>query len=322
MTYTLTPGRWRGLQNTSTFRHVFTILAFDQRGSYAEMLPAGTDYAAAAAIKGEVVEALSPFVSAVLLDPDYGLTASQRMASGCGLLLSVEKSGYSGDSTYRKTEFDPAWNVAKIKRVGAQAVKLMVYYHPHSGALAEELEQMTAGLIAECHRYDLPIYLEPMSYSLDKAVKKESAEFAATRQQVVVETARRLSALQPDVLKLEFPLEVKHDHDRDRWRAACAAVSEVASVPWVLLSAGVDFETFAEQTLIACQQGASGYLAGRAIWKECVVMPPAERAAFLTTTARERVERLNAIAAQHARPWTDFYHPVTLEKGWYAQYDA
>ncbi|MFQ3648081.1 MAG: hypothetical protein SNJ80_14235, partial [Anaerolinea sp.] len=103
---------------------------------------------------------------------------------------------------------------------------------------------------------------------------------------------------------------------------ACAAVSEASSVPWVLLSAGVDFDTFAEQTLIACQQGASGYLAGRAIWKECVVMSPEERGRFLATTARERVEKLNAIAEQNARPWTDFYQSMTLEKGWYAQYDA
>jgi tagatose 1,6-diphosphate aldolase len=322
MTETLTPGRWRGLQNTSTARGIFNILAFDQRGSYTALLPAGTDHAAAAAIKCEVVRALSPVVSAVLLDPDFGPAAAQQMSPGCGLLFSLEKSGYSGDSTYRKTEFDPAWSVAKIKRMGAQAVKLMVYYHPHSGALAEELEQMIAGAVAECHRHDLPLYLEPMSYSLNEAVKKESAEFAAARQAVVVETARRLSALKPDVLKLEFPLDVQHDQDRDQWQAACAAVSEAASVPWVLLSAGVDFETFAEQTRVACQQGASGYLAGRAIWKECVVMPPEERAKFLATTARERVERLNAIADQYARPWTHFYQSMTFAKGWYESYDA
>jgi tagatose 1,6-diphosphate aldolase len=131
-----------------------------------------------------------------------------------------------------------------------------------------------------------------------------------------------LSALQPDVLKLEFPLDVQYNQDRDQWRSACAAVSEVASVPWVLLSAGVDFETFADQTRVACQQGASGYLAGRAIWKECVVMSPQERAKFLATTARERVEQLNAIADQYARPWTHFYQSMTFAKGWYESYDA
>jgi len=317
---TLTPGRWRGLQTTSTEKHIFNILAFDQRGSYTEMLPQGTDYATAAQIKAEVVGVLSHHVTAVLLDPDYGLSASAYMSPNCGLLLSVEKSGYSGDSTYRKTEFDPTWNVAEVKAVGAEAVKLMIYYHPHSGALAEELEALTADIIAQCHAHDIPLYLEPMSYSLDKAVKKESAEYAKTRPQVLADTAQRLSALKPDVLKLEFPVDVKFEQNRATWRAACEAVSEVSSVPWVLLSAGVDFETFAEQTEIACQAGASGYLAGRAIWKECVTMPPDERTVFLAEVAAPRAQKLNAIAELYARPWTDFYQPMAYGKGWYSDY--
>jgi tagatose 1,6-diphosphate aldolase len=307
------------LQTTSTARHIFNILAFDQRGSYTEMLPSGTDDATASAIKAEVVQVLSYHVSAVLLDPDFGPAAAAYMSPACGLLLSVEKSGYSGDSTYRKTEFDPSWTVTKIKQVGAQAVKLMIYYHPHSGALAEELEMIAAQVAQACRQHDLPLYLEPMSYSLDKAIKKDSAAFAATRPQVLIDTAKRLSALNPDVLKLEFPVDVAIDQDREHWRAACAAVSEASSVPWVLLSAGVDFETFAEQTQIACQAGASGYLAGRAIWKEAVTMTPEARAAFLRGTASERAERLNAIADQYARPWTDFYQPQPLGKGWYQQ---
>lgn len=319
MMQTLSPGRWRGLQTTSTARHIFNILAFDQRGSYTEMLPPGTDYATAAAIKAEVVQALSYHVSAVLLDPDFGPTAAAYMSPACGLLLSVEKSGYSGDSTYRKTEFDPSWTVTKIKQVGAQAVKLMIYYHPHSGALAEELEMIAAQVAQACRQHDLPLFLEPMSYSLDKAIKKDSADFAATRPQVLADTAKRLGALSPDVLKLEFPVDVAFDQDREHWRAACAAVSAACSVPWVLLSAGVDFETFAEQTTIACQEGASGYLAGRAIWKEAVTMTPEARAAFLEATAIPRAERLNAIADRYARPWTDFYQPQSLGKGWYQQ---
>lgn len=319
---TLTPGRWRGLQTTSSARHIFNILAFDQRGSYTEMLPPGTDYPQAAQIKSEVINALSYHVTAVLLDPDYGLSASATMAPGCGLLLSVEKSGYSGDSTYRRTEFDPTWTIAKIRAVGAEAVKLMVYYHPHSGALAEELEELTAGVIQQCRAYDLPVYLEPMSYSLDKAIKKESAEFAETRAQVVADTAARLSALQPDVLKLEFPVDVKFNQDRAAWRATCEAVSQVAQVPWVLLSAGVDFDTFAEQTEIACQAGASGYLAGRAIWKESVIMSPEDRATFLREVAVPRTQKLNAIADRYARPWTEFYQTQAFSRGWYSGYPA
>lgn len=320
MSEIITPGRWRGLQTTSTDRSVFSILAFDQRGSYVKMLPDGTSFDDAVQIKREVVGVLSRYASAVLLDADYGYMPAAYMSSSSGLVVSVEKSGYSGDSTYRKMEFFDTWNVAKIKRSGASAVKLMVYYHPDSGELAEELEAQTAQIIADCREYDIALFLEPMSYSLDASIKKESAEFAATKPAVVRDTARRLSALGPDVLKLEFPFDASYETDFDKWQAGCAAISEVCSVPWVLLSAGVEFETFEAQTRVACLAGASGFLAGRAIWKECVVMTPQQRTEFLETTAVERIKRLIDVIDAHARPWTDFYAPMALGNHWYDEY--
>ena len=81
----LTPGRWRGLKATSTSEHVFTIMAFDQRGSYAKMLPPDSSYEQAVAIKSEVVGQLSPYTSAVLLDADYGLLPAMQMHRNSGL---------------------------------------------------------------------------------------------------------------------------------------------------------------------------------------------------------------------------------------------
>lgn len=319
MAYTLTPGRWRGLLATSTPARQFTILAFDQRGSYENMLPAGTPYAKMAAMKTEVIAALSKHASAVLLDPDYGMAASASMAQG-GLLMSLEKSGYTGDSTYRGIDFDPAWTVAKIKHTGANAIKLLAYYHPFSGALAEEIEGVIQSVIDQCHEHDIPLFLEPMSYSLDKSVAKDSAEFAATKPEVVVETVKRLSKLKPDVLKMEYPLDAKYDNDEARGRAACEAISAASDVPWVLLSAGVNFEVFEPQVKIACESGASGYLAGRAIWKEIGTMSTADtdRLAFIAGKAIERIERLNEHAAK-GRAWTDFYTFPSYEMGWYAE---
>lgn len=317
---TLTPGRWRGLQATSTAGDVFTILAFDQRGTYKRMLPEGTSYQKAVEVKAEIVRALSEHASAVLLDAEYGLQSALTMARSSGLLMSLEKSGYSGDSTYRKVDFIPEWNVAKIRAMGASAVKLLAYYHPGSGALAEEIEGVIAGVVADCHAHDIPLFLEPMSYSLDASVPKESAAFAEGRAEVVRETARRLGALKPDVLKLEFPIDAAYNQDHDAWRAACEAISSATDVPWVLLSAGVDFETFEKQTEIACRAGASGWLAGRAIWKEAVTMGDVERAEFLRTEAVTRMERLNVISAQYAKPWTKLYGMPQASENWYKAY--
>ncbi len=322
MTTELTVGRWLGLKRTSTSKDVFTILAFDQRGTYRKMLPTNSTYEDAVNIKSEIVAALSEHSSAVLLDEEYGLRPALDMSRRSGLLVAYEKSGYSGDSTYRKIQFHTDWTVSKIKRMGASAVKLLAYYHPDSGSLADEIDDVIKGVVKDCHAHDLPLFLEPVSYSLDAAVSKESAAFAATRPAVVRETARRLSQTGADVLKLEFPVDAAFDTDHNNWHAACANVSEVSTVPWVLLSAGVDFETFADQTRIACQSGASGFLAGRAIWKEGVAMPAAERQTFVQDVAIKRLNKLAEIANQEARPWSAFYGPMIAQPEWYKAYSA
>lgn len=317
----LTPGRYRGLKSASlTEGDVFGIIAFDQRGSYRKMMPADASYETLAQVKGDIIGALSQEASAILTDPTYGLNAAMRMSPNAGLLLALEKSGYSGDSSYRKTELMPSWTPEKIRKTGASAVKLMVYYHPGSGALADELEQLIRRVVADCHQWDLPIFLEPMSYSLDAAISKDSAEFAAERPALVIETARRLSGSGADVLKLEFPHDIKFNQDQGSWSQACAELSEASTVPWVLLSAGVDFDQFKPQAQVACERGASGFLAGRAIWKEAAAMSPRDRADFLENTARDRLRQLLDIAAASARPWTDFYRAPQSSENWYESY--
>ncbi len=317
----LTPGRYRGLKSTSLAEgDVFGIIAFDQRGSYRKMMPADASYETLAQVKDEIIGALSKDASAILTDPTYGLGAAMRMSPKSGLLLALEKSGYSGDSSYRKTELIPSWTPEKIRKAGASAVKFMVYYHPGSGALADESEQLIRRVVADCHQWDLPLFLEPMSYSLDAAVSKDSADFAAERPSVVIETARRLSRTGADALKMEFPHDIEFSPDPAAWRKACAELSEAAAVPWVLLSAGVDFDQFKPQVQAACESGASGFLAGRAIWKEAAAMSPANRADFLENEARERLRQLLNIAAAAARPWTDFYSAPQSSATWYEAY--
>ncbi|MCY4538306.1 MAG: tagatose 1,6-diphosphate aldolase [Chloroflexi bacterium] len=321
MPLTLSPGRYRGLKSSSLAgRDVFGIVAFDQRGSYRRMMPADSSYGDLARVKNEVIGALSSEASAILTDPTYGIGAAMRMNGKSGLLLALEKSGYSGDASYRRTELIPGWTAEKIRKAGANAVKFMVYYNPQSEALAVELEAMIRRVVDECHRWDLPLFLEPMSYSVDADVAKESAAYAAVRAEIVIETARRLSRTGADVLKMEFPLDIQYDQDHASWRQACAKLSDASAVPWVLLSAGVDFEQFQPQAQIACECGASGFLAGRAIWKEAASMAEGERCAFLRGVATDRLKQLLAIAAAEARPWSEFYAPPQTTETWYETY--
>lgn len=318
----LTPGRWRGLKNTSHSNDIFGILAFDQRGSYKRMLPEGTGFDEAVRLKQQVVSALSPVTSAVLLDYVYGMQPALEMDNGTGLLMALEKSGYQGESTARTMEIEPEWTVGKIKAIGAEAIKFLVYYNPDAGSSTEHTDALVQEVIRSANTYDIPVYLEPLIYSIDKSVEKDSAEFAEQRPRLVIETARRLGALGPDVLKMEFPIDIFQDAERSTWKRACNQLTEAAKVPWVLLSAGVDFEDFVSQLEIAAEAGASGYLAGRAIWKEVTRLDSSERSGFLRDVAYDRVEKLNDIVAKKATPWTEYYTYPSFSADWYTQYSA
>lgn len=327
----LTIGRIRGLAATSSEGGAFTILAFDHRQSFARMITRSDQemitYADIVTAKAAVVEALAPHASGVLLDPEY--SAAQSIASGVlpgrtGLLVSIEETGYSGTDTARKSSLLSGWSVAKIKRMGADAVKLLIYYHPHASRLRDHQEKLTQDVIQECRYYDIAFFLEPISYSINPKMGKASAGFAAGRPELIRDIASRLGALGPDVLKLEFPVDVTKDLDEGNWIRACEAVSEVADCPWAVLSAGVDFDMFKRQVEVACRSGASGYIAGRAVWKEGIPMLPQQRVDWLKKVAAARLDQLAEIADKFARPWREVFQEMesTASIGWYDSYDG
>lgn len=317
-----TPGKWRGLKATSADNATFSILAFDQRGNYRAMLPPDADFATAARIKAEVVSALAPHVTAVLLDPIYGLEAALALPGNCGLLMAVEKTGYAGTPQERRVDFHPDWDVSTIRRMGASAVKLLVYYHPFAGDVTDAVDATVTRIAAECRTHDIPLFVEPLSYSIDENVKADSAAFAAKRPDIVIETARRLSRLGVDALKMEFPVDIAHEADEAVWRKACEALTDASTVPWTLLSAGVAFEAYAQQVAVACESGASGFVGGRAIWREAITMTPAARRDFLADTGARRVDHLREIVDRSARRWTDVFTPTTYGESWYETYSA
>jgi tagatose 1,6-diphosphate aldolase len=301
------------------------MLALDHRGNLKRAFnpdaPDSVTYQQIVQFKQELTAILSPVANGMLLDPVYG--AAQAIASGAlhpgtGLIVAVEKTGYAGDPTERQSQILPAWGVEKIARMGAAAAKLLVYYHPDSSNVAQQ-EAFVAQVAEDCKKYDIPLFLEPLSFSLDPTAKDLPSP---EKRRVVIETARRLTTLGADVLKAEFPLNIADEPDEAVWLEACHELSSASLVPWVLLSAGVSFEAFLIQTRIACQAGASGVLVGRAVWKEAVHMTGSERGEFLQTTAKERLDQLTRVVTTYAKPWTDFYPDLgqSVQEGWYTRY--
>ena len=312
----ITIGKLRGLQQISSERGTFTALALDHRQNLRKANPAFLSDEELSRFKVDVTSALAKQATAVLLDPE--VSAAQAVAQGAipnhiGLVVAVESTGYTGDAIARHAQIIPGWSVEKAKRMGASAIKLLVYYHPDSST-AGEIEDFTAQIAQDCKKHDLVLMLEPLSYSLDENKKLTSEE----KRYVVVETAKRLTPLHVDLLKAEFPLDV-NDMDESKWVDACKEISSASVTPWILLSAAVDFETFLRQVIVACNAGASGIAVGRAVWKEAVMMTGEERITFLRTIARDRISRLTALCEALAKPYTDFY-TAEAPFDWYQHY--
>jgi len=145
--------------------------------------------------------------------------------------------------------------------------------------------------------------LEPIAYPVSGAEDYPEI-FAARKPTLVADSARDLTSLGVDVLKTEFPADMRYEKDEGVLRAACEQLNEVSQSPWILLSAGVTFDEFARQVKLACQAGASGFLGGRAIWEEAMHVPDArERRQWLATVGVDRMRRLHDIAGEHGRPW-------------------
>jgi tagatose-1,6-bisphosphate aldolase len=318
----ITIGKMRGLQQCASERGTFTCLALDHRQNLRRSLnpqnPTLISDSALTEFKLEITAALASEATAVLLDPEY--SAAQAVAAGvipknAGLVVAVEATGYSGDPIARQSRILPGWSVKKAKLMGASMIKLLVYYHPDSPT-ATEIEEFTQQVSDDCKKHDLGVMLEPLSYSLDPSAKKLASD---EKRYIVVETARRLTPLGIDLLKAEFPLDVKN-FDETAWNGACAEVSAASVVPWILLSAAVNFDTYLQQVSVACASGASGVAVGRAVWKEAVGMTADNRADFLGTIARERLSRLTTLCSALAKPWTDFYSQPQLDSTWYSEY--
>ena len=326
---TLTVGKIRGLSSTSSPNGTFKILAFDHRQSFIKMLAgrgqADLSFGEVVEAKSSTVKILAPYASAVLLDPVYSAAyciADGSLPGRTGLLVALEETGYSGSDVGRVTTLVEGWSVEKIKRMGTDAVKLLVFYHPEAGETTHGQEELVEKVVEACRQADIPLFLEAVTYSITPGLDKNSAEFAGMKPGLVVETARRLGRFSPEVLKLEFPVDPIYNTNEADWARACDAVSQASPCPWAVLSAGVDYRLFHRQVEVACKHGASGYIAGRAVWQEGISLPTGERQAWLQDIAAHRLESLNEIADRFARPWRDFYPNLesSMSAGWYQRY--
>lgn len=284
----------------------FTIAAFDHRGSLQELLnPAHPDQVTdeqMQQLKGLFVDAFADISSAILIDPLYGPPVLESHPIHTGLFMSLEKTGYTDSPDGRTTELLENWGVSHLKQHNA-AAKILLYYHPDAPNAAAQLD-LIKNLSIECQEQNVVFLIEPIIYGLDTYQQKD--KLAAT-----LTTIDQLTPL-VDILKLEFPLDVATTTLED-WQTASAAITEHATVPWILLSRGMDYDHFKTLTEITGQAGGSGIAVGRAVWQEIKSVveshtddPFPAIKEFLMTTARDRMQELVKLVATSAKPWTRY----------------
>jgi tagatose-1,6-bisphosphate aldolase len=283
---------------------VFAIIAMDQRNTLKRMFKA-VDIDASEedlrAAKADVARALTPAASAILLDPTYGVpavTEAHALAPRCGLLVAAEPSirnSYNGEP---RTHRDPELNASWVAAQGGDAVKFLVQLRadrasPASGEpdLVREVLDVCREITTDCNSEGLPSVIENLVYEFPGGRLSGKA-----REDAIISAASALDELDIDLLKLEYPGSPE----------ACRRLADALHRPWAVLSAGVPFEQFSDVLKIAFDEGgASGFIAGRSIWREALPLNGMERQRFLDSVARPRLDDLVTVANERARPWTD-----------------
>ena len=314
MSHLLSAQRARGLDQITTPRGVVVGAAVDHRDSLQLVLRKRgleLDDDGITRLKLRIARELGPAASLMLLDAEFA--AAQALAAGAlpgatALAVPLEGMGYGDVAQVRTTAFLDDWSAAKGRRLGASAAKLLLPYRADVPDQAARQEDVVRRAVADCRAAGLVLVLEPIVYRLEHEERPGDGRF----EQLVVEAARRLATLEPDVLKLQYPGSADGCRGLDE---ACGPL-----IPWVLLGGGADPEVLAGQIEDACGAGASGFIVGRTLFDAALVEDEAASERALAESCRPLLVRLAEIAERLAQPWRARVGELPAPpRGWYRE---
>lgn len=330
-TVKMSQGKAAGINACADQRGVIAALAVDHRGNLLEAIarargPQGQATAAdMLAFKTAVTRVLTPHTSAILLDPEYGLGAMASRAPGVGVMLAYEQSGYDTAIKGRLPDLLPEWSVRRLVEAGAQAIKILLYYHPFDAPQINAIKQAYIERIgAECAALDVPFFLEPLVYD-DALGDERGLAFARKKPEYVARAMEEFSKDRygVDVLKVEIPVNPvylagsrafaggEYAYTRQEALECFRLAASAAAKPFIFLSAGMTNEVFCELLRLAAEAGVkySGVLCGRATWQDGIAVYAREGAEalgrWLEQEGVRNVEALNTVLTQSAVPWRE-----------------
>ncbi len=324
----LSAGKIKHLNALADKNGVIAAAAMDQRGSLKKSIASGKGVPASEVtnemmeeFKVAVSRVLTPHASAILLDPEYGLPAAKARSRNAGLLLAYEESGYDNTKPGRLPDLLPHESVKRIVDMGADAVKILIYYTPFDTQDVNDIKHAFIERIgAECEFYQIPFFLEFIGYD-PKGGDEKGLEFAKIKPEVVLKSMVEFSKPQyyVDMLKVEVPTNAEFVEGSSVYKGQAAytraqaleyyrRAADVATKPFIYLSAGVSNAQFVESLHMAAEAGTdySGVLCGRATWKEGIPVYAKKGVKALEDwLADEGVKNINAVnaAIKSAKSW-------------------
>lgn len=321
---TLSAGKLRGLRRMADAKGRFKMTAVDQRPPIINPIAAARGGIApwedVARFKTMLVEELQGQSTAMLLDPNFAYPMAEPILDPrLGLIMTLEDSAFRETDQGRLSDEIDGWSVAKIKRAGADAVKVLTWYRPDAPRAVNEHQKAFTRRIGEaCKRYDIPYLFELLVYPLpgEKNQTTQYIEMAEKKSELVLESVAEFAKPEygVDVFKLESPVPARDCDGSARVQALFDEMGKLCGRPWVMLSAGAGMAEFKAVLGHAYAAGASGYLAGRAIWSEAFKAFPdwGGVKAGLAGKGVDYMKDINVLTDTNAKPWWTNWGGATL----------
>lgn len=267
---------------------------------------------------------LTPYATSILLGPEFGVPATKLRAPECGLIVAYEKTGYDATTEGRLPDLLPNWSVKRMKELGADAVKVLIYYDVDDKPEINDIKQAWVERVgSECVAEDIPYFLEILTYDRKRASVVD-VDYAKVKPHKVNEAMKLFSdpRYNVDVLKVEVPVNmnfvegvtkggVEPVYSLAEAKTFFKEQSDATHLPFIFLSAGVSTELFQKTLKVAHEAGSqfNGVLCGRATWKDAVTVFADQGTdaakAWLDEAGRQNIEDLNHVLRETAVSWTE-----------------
>lgn len=293
----MTTAERRGYQQICGEDGAMMVIACDQRGGMRTLLAktpeeqAKISNATLGLTKMDITAFLARHAGCVLVDPLCavpGLVDEGVLHRSTGLLIGLDASGFDlTPEGYRISNMVEGITARRVRELGGTGAKIMIYLRSDVPAANTVNMATLSRVIKEFAAEDLLLVVEFLTYSLPG----EAPEAYAAKIPELIEGGSKLCLdAGSKVLKIPYPGTAQ----------ACANITKMCGdIPWAVLSAGVDHATFLGQVETSMANGASGVIAGRSLWKDCISLDRGVTKQRLETIAVPRLREIQAVIARH-----------------------